>query len=32
MAEQISAKEYNLWELMSGGFIFNIPDSNFPHQ
>lgn len=32
MAEQISAKEYNLWELMSGGFIFNIPDYQRPYS
>ncbi len=32
MAEHISAKEYNLWELMSGGFIFNIPDYQRPYS
>lgn len=32
MTDQISAKEYNLWDMMSGGFIFNIPDYQRPYS
>lgn len=32
MADQISAKEYSMWDLMSGKFIFNIPDYQRPYS
>lgn len=32
MAEQICAKEYSMWDLMSGDFIFNIPDYQRPYS
>ena len=32
MTDQISAKEYNLWDLMSGNFIFSIPDYQRPYS
>ena len=32
MTNQINAKEYNLWDLMSGEFIFNIPDYQRPYS
>ena len=32
MTDKINAKEYNLWDLMSGDFIFNIPDYQRPYS
>lgn len=32
MTDQINAKEYNFWDLMSGDFIFNIPDYQRPYS
>ena len=32
MTNQINAKEYNLWDLMSGEFIFHIPDYQRPYS
>ena len=32
MADHINAKEYNLWDLMSGEFIFHIPDYQRPYS
>ena len=32
MADKINAKEYNLWDLLSGDFIFNIPDYQRPYS
>ena len=32
MADQINAKECSLWDLMSGDFIFNIPDYQRPYS
>lgn len=32
MNNKISAKEYNLWDLMSGHFVFNVPDYQRPYS
>lgn len=32
MASQINAKEYNLWELMRGEYVFRIPDYQRPYS